>query len=438
MLGDLSSKLRLAVEKLNRSSADKEAVEELVKDIQRGLISGDVDVSLVYELSESVRRRSFETLPPGLSRREHVVKVVYEELTKILGSEKVPVSLGAKKVLLVGLFGSGKTTTAAKLARYYKNKGLTVSLVCCDTVRPAAFEQLQQLAKSVDVPFFGKKNEKNAQKVLKDVLGTIKSDVVIVDSSGRNALDKELMDEIKGINDVLGKHDSKQYEKILVVPADIGQAAAEQAQAFNQIGITDVIVTKLDATAKGGGAITACYETGAKVKFITVGEKPNDLEEYDPKRFVSRLLGFPDLETLLEKARTALDESSAAKVISGEFTIEEFYEQIEGMRNMGSFSKILDMMGAGKLAGKVPNMDIQQEKMKKWKYAIQSMTAEEKQNPDIINSSRIRRIAAGSGLTEHEVRELISNYTKVKKMIKKMSPSKLKRSGAFRQFGFKF
>lgn len=438
MLGDLSSKLKTAIEKLSRSDADKEAVEELVKDIQRALISGDVDVSLVFELSESIRKKSSEKLPTGLTRREHVVKVVYDELTRILGEEKAPITLGQKKILLVGLFGSGKTTTAAKLAKYYKNKGLSVSLICCDTVRPAAFEQLQQLAASIDVPFYGKKGERDPSKVLKEVLKSIKSDVVIVDSSGRNALDKELMNEIRGIHEVFEKHDARPYEKILVIPADIGQAAKEQAHAFNQIGITDIIVTKLDATAKGGGAITACYETGAKVKFITVGEKTSDLEEYDPKRFVSRLLGFPDLETLLEKARQSIDEKKAAKVVSGDFTIEEFYEQIEGMQSMGSFSKILDMMGAGKLANKVPNMDVQQDKMKKWKFAIQSMTLEERANPDIINSSRVRRIATGCGLTEHEVRELISNYTKVKKMIKKMSPSKLKRSGAFRQFGLKF
>ena len=284
--------------------------------------------------------------------------------------------------------------------------------------------------------FFGIKGERNPVKVLERALAEVKRDVIIVDSSGRSALDKELMDEIRGINRLLEHHDSKSYEKILVIPADIGQAAKEQARAFGGIGITSVVVTKMDATAKGGGAITACYETGAKVVFLTVGEKPGDIEEYDPKRFVSQLLGFPDLEALLQKARTVVDEESAAKVITGDFTIEEFYQQLESVRSMGSFSKILDMMGAGKLAQKMP-LDVQEEKIKRWKFAIQSMTRQERGNPDIINASRVRRIARGSGLTEHEVREMISNYTKVKKMMRKMSPSKLKRSGFFKQFGMK-
>lgn len=434
MLGELSSKLKSAVEKITRLGiVDKEAVEELVKDIQRSLISADVDVKLVFELSENIRKNAFVKLPEGLSRREHVIKVVYDELTRILGEEKSSVELKPKKILLVGLFGSGKTSTAAKLARYYQNHGLKASLVCCDTVRPAAYEQLDQLSKQIDAPFFGKKNENDSGKVLKEALKQIKTDIVIVDSSGRNALDRDLMNEIKNLNNIL-----KPDERILVIPSDIGQAAKEQAKAFHEIGITDVIVTKLDATAKGGAAITACYETGAKVKFITVGEKVSALEEYDPKSFVARLLGFPDLETLLEKAKSALDVSKAQKIVTGEFTIDEFYEQIEGIGKMGSFSKIFDMMGLGKMEGKVPGgLDVQEEKMKRWRFAIQSMTLEEKADPSVINSSRIHRIAKGSGLSEHDVRELIASYTKVKKMMKKFSPSKMKRAGLFKQFGFK-
>ncbi len=433
MLESLSSKLRASLEKIARMGVvDKQAVEELVQDIQRALLSADVDVDLVFQLSEQIKGKALqEKLPAGLTRKEHVIKVVYEELANILGKDKAAIELKPKKVLLLGLFGSGKTSTAAKLARFYQKRGLKPALVCCDVVRPAAYEQLQQLADKIDVPFYGEKGEKNSSKLLKNAISKVKADVLIVDSSGRNALDKELINEIKSLSALLNPD-----EKILVIPADIGQAAKAQANAFhNALGITDVIVTKLDATAKGGGALTACYETGAKVKFITVGETAEDLEIYDPQKFVARLIGFPDLETLLEKARTALDEKKAEKIMKGDFDLEDFYSQVEGMQKMGPLSGIMDMMGLGKMAGKT-NLDVQEQKMKKWKYILQSMTKEEKVNPEVINSSRISRIAKGSGCGESDIRELISNYNKVKKLMKTISPGKLKRSGSglFRQF----
>ncbi|MFH0949456.1 MAG: signal recognition particle receptor subunit alpha [Candidatus Aenigmatarchaeota archaeon] len=435
MLKQLSDKLKQAMDKISKLvSVDKEAVEELVKEMQRALISADVDVDLVFELSESIRKRAFESLPSGMTRKEHIIKVVYDELVKILGEEKSRIDVRPKRILLVGLYGSGKTTTAAKLALYYKKKGLRCCMIACDTARPAAFEQLEQLSEQVNVQFYGEGGEKNSVKILKDALRNIKADVIIADSSGRNALDRDLINEIKDLSKTMNPD-----EKILVMPAEIGQAASEQAAAFSEIGITDVIVTRMDATAKGGGALTACYETGAKVKFITTGEKPDALEEYDPKKFVARLLGFPDLETLLEKAKENVDEKRAEKMLGGDFTIEDFYSQIEGMQSMGGFSKILDMMGMSKLGTKVPGgLELQEDKVKKWKYAIQSMTIAEKNEPEIMDTSRIRRIAKGSGLSEQYVRELIANYSKTKKMMKQISPSKLKRSGMFRQFGMRF
>jgi signal recognition particle subunit SRP54 len=435
MLKGLSSKLRASLEKLTSiGMVDKAAVEDLIKDIQRSLIEADVDVKLVFELSENIKKKSFDRLPPGLTRKEHVIKVVYEELTRILGEEKSIIELKSKKILLIGLFGSGKTSTAAKLARFYQKKGLKPCLVCCDVMRPAAYEQLEQLSKQIDVPFLGIKGEKDSSRVLKESLKKTKADILIVDSSGRNALDKDLISEIKKLNEIL-----KPDEKILVIPADIGQAAKEQAVAFHSaLNITDVIVTKLDATAKGGGALTACHTTGAKVKFITVGEKTGDLEEYDPTRFVSRLLGFPDLETLLEKARAVVDEKKAEKVIKGDFDMDDFYSQVESMQKMGPMSQILDMMGMGKIAGKVPGgLNVQEDKMKRWKFILQSMTPEEKAKPEVINSSRISRIARGCSCEENEVRELVSSYNKIKKMMKKVSPEKMKRSGFLRQFGLK-
>lgn len=433
MLKGLSSKLRESLEKLARSGADRDAVEELVKDIQRALLSADVDVDLVFELSESIRKRAFASIPAGVTRREYVVRVVYEELTRVMGETRSEVAIKPKKVLLVGLYGSGKTTTAAKLGHFYKGKGLRVALVCCDTVRPAAYEQLQQLAERIDAQFYGEKQEKDASRIVRNAMKQLNADVIIADSSGRNALSEDLVEEIKKVNSAF-----QPDERILVLPADIGQAAREQADAFHEaLGITDVIVTKLDATAKGGGALTACSATDAKIIFITTGETPDALEAYDPQKFVARLIGMPDLETLLEKARKAIDEKKAEKIIKGDFDLEDFYSQIEGMQKIGPMSQIVEMAGMGKFA-KRADFEKEQAKMKKWKFIIQSMTPEEKAAPDTINSSRIRRIAAGSGTAEAEVRELLSNFSKAKKVMKRISPARLKRGGIgslFKQFG---
>jgi signal recognition particle subunit SRP54 len=436
MLGGLSDKLRSAINRITGAgNIDKAVIEDVVRDIQRALLSADVDVSLVMEMSEQIKKKASGDVPSGMTRREHVVKVVYEELTNVMGREKAAVDLKPKRVLLVGLYGSGKTSTAAKLARFYQKKGLKPFLICCDTVRPAAFEQLQQLAKKIDVPFYGEKGEKDSAKVLRNALKHVHGDLIIVDSSGRNALEKDLIDEIKELNDIL-----KPEEKILVIPSDIGQAAKQQATAFHDaLGISDVIVTKLDATAKGGGALTACNLTGAKVKFIAIGETPEDLQTYDPEKFVSRLIGFADLPTLLEKARSVVDEKSAKNIMSGEFTMDDFMAQLESLQKMGSMRQMLEMAGLGSIAGK-GNIEGQESKMKRWKYAIQSMTKKERESPEMISSPRIRRIAKGSGLPESDVRELLSNYSKIKKMMKQFSPSKMKRGGfggMFRQFGLR-
>ncbi len=433
MLEKLKTGLRSAIEKITRSTlVDKDAVDNVIRDIQRSLLGSDVNVDQVYELSEAIRQRSFEKLAPGMSRSEHVVKVVYEELTQIMGSERASVELKPKKILLVGLFGSGKTTAAAKLAKFYRKKGLRVALVCCDTFRPAALEQLQQLAKQIDAPFYGEKGAKDSAAVMKNALRKVHGDVIIVDSSGRDALDKELVAEIKQLNAAL-----KADERILVVPADIGQAARQQAGAFHDaLGITDVIVTKLDATAKGGGALTACTSTGAKIKFLSVGETPDDLQIYDPKKFVARLIGFPDLESLLEKARSSIDEKKAEKIIEGDFGIEEFCEQIGAVQKMGPMSQMFEMMGMKKVPKDM--LDVQQEKMHKWKHIISSMTKEEKNDPEILKHSRVVRIAKGAGVAEADVRDLIAAYRKSKKVIKKFSPGKLKRGGLgglMKQFG---
>ena len=418
-------KLKDALTKFARIGvADKGAVEELVKDLQRTLIAADVDVGLVFELSKRIKEEALsEKIPAGLTRKEHVVKIVYSEVVKFLGENAPEIALKPKKILLVGLFGSGKTTTASKLAKFYMKKGMSVGLIAADTYRPAAVEQLKQLGKALGVEVYGT-DEKDASKVAKDGLKHFSGkQVVIVDSAGRSALDEDLRKELKDISKAV-----KADERLLVLSGDIGQAAKKQAVEFNEIArLTGVILTKMDSSAKGGGALSACHAANTNVQFIGTGEKAGDFEVYDPTRFVSRMLGMGDLEGLLEKAKDAMDPEKAQELMEGEFTLESFYAQMEGMKKMGSFGKIMEMipgMGAMKLPKHM--MDEQEGKMQLWKYIIDSMTPEEKRDPDDIDSSRMQRIAKGAGTETSEVKNLIKNFRQIRKMLKKFQSGGMK------------
>jgi len=423
---------------LGRSTIDKEAVEDLIKGLQRILLQADVDVKLVFELSENIRRRCLkEKIPPGITLREQVMKVVYEELVKLLGEEKAGL-LGKKRIMLLGLFGSGKTTTAGKLAKYFQKQGLKPAMICCDYHRPAATEQLTQLGDKLHVPVHASK-EKNPYDALKEGLGKFhRYDTIIIDTAGRDALDKELADELKKMDKVC-----QPDEVLLVIPADIGRIGGKQAEEFNKlVGITGVIVTKMDGTAKGGGVLSACSATGAKVKFIGTGEKMEELEVYDPVRYVSRLLGMGDLQTLLEKAKEAeFKEEDVEKIMSGKFTLQEFYDQLSGVQKMGPLSNVMGMIPG--LGRSIPEelLVVQEEKLKKYKYIMDSMTPEEKKNADLIHSSRIERIAKGSGTSQKDVRDLLKQYEQAKKMIKKIGGMKGMKRGALmklaKNLGFK-
>lgn len=435
VLDKLGEALKSTLRKLaGRGFVDKEVLEEMNRDIQRALLQSDVNVKLVFDLTNRIKERAFKEKPPkGLTQREHVINIVYGELVNFLGG-RVEIEAKPSKVLLVGLFGSGKTTTAGKLALFYKKKGLKPCLIACDTYRPAAYEQLQQIGKQIDVPVFGDPKEKNSSKVLKEVLLKAKKyDVKIVDSSGRDALNKDMIEEVKRLNRIL-----EPDEKLLVVPADLGQQAERQAKSFQEaLGITGVIVTKMDGTAKGGGALSSCAATGAKVKFIGVGEKLDALEKFDPERFISRLIGFGDLKTLIEKAKEVGAEETAKKIVSGKFSLDEFYEQIEKVQGMGSLSQIVGMIpGLSGLKSKIPKeyMDVQEEKLKRFRYIMDSMTPEERKDPTIINGSRVKRIAKGSGCKESEVRELLKLYKQSKKVMKMVKPGRRGMKGLLKQF----
>lgn len=424
---------------LTRTTVDAEAVEDLVKGLQRILLQTDVDVKLVFELSENIRKRCLkEEIPAGLTLREQVMKVVYEELVKLLGEEKADLT-GKKRIMLVGLFGSGKTTTAGKLARYFQRQGLKPAMICCDYHRPAAPEQLTQLGDKFHVPVHVSK-ERDPYNALKEGLGKFKGyDTVIIDTAGRDALDKELSEELKKMSKI-----SQPDEVLLIIPADIGRVGGKQAEEFNKlVGITGVLVTKMDGTAKGGGVLSACSATGAKVKFIGTGEKLENLEVYDPVRFVSRLVGLGDLQSLLEKAKEAeFKEEDVEKLLSGKFTLQDFYEQIKGMQKMGPLSNVMDMIPG--IGHSIPEemLVVQEEKLKKYKYIIDSMSKEEKKDVDIIHSSRIKRIAKGSGTSEKDVRDLLKQYKQTKKLMKKMGGMGELKHGTLgklaKKFGLKF
>ena len=419
----LGSSLHAALKKIFRASiVDEAVVKELVRDVQRSLLQADVNVKLVLEISKRIEERALkEKVPPGISRREHVVKVVYEELTRFLGEKPVPIKIepGKRKVImLVGIQGSGKTTAAAKIARYFQKRGFKPALICADTYRPGAFAQLKQLAEKINVPLYGEPGKKNPVKIALNGLKQFENkDIVIIDTAGRHKEEKELIKEMKNLEKKI-----KPDEVMLVIDGTIGQQAMVQAKAFNEATpIGSILVTKLDGSARGGGALSAVAATGAPIKFIGTGEKIEDIEAFIPSRFVGRLLGMGDLETLLEKVREAeikVPEKKAKAILSGKFTLTDMYEQFEAMKSMGPFRKILKMIPG--MSYDVPEemLDLAEDRLEKWRVIIQSMTPKEKENPKIFNASRIKRVARGSGTSEKEVKELLKQYSMMKKMLK--------------------
>ena len=427
---DLGAGIRKALAKITGASVvDEAAVKELVKELQRVLITNDVNVKLVFELTKKIEDRALkEKLVPGLSLREHVVRVVYEELNSLLGGKFEP-KTGKQKILMLGLFGSGKTTSTAKLARFYQSKGLRVALIAADVHRPAAFEQLQQLSEQVKAGFFGIKGEKNAvliaQKALDELEG--KYDVLILDSAGRSAFDSELANELKEVSKVFNPD-----EKFLVVSADVGQVAGKQAQEFhNTVGVSGVIITKMDGSGKGGGALTSVAVSGGKVAFIGTGEKVGDFQQFDPTRFVAQLVGFPDLGSLLDKLKEVNDEEKLQKAMEdGKLDFESFLAQMRAMRKMGPLKQIMQMMGMYDVPEDV--MAQSEGRMKAFEAAVLSMTPSERKDPDLMKSKdRQARVAKGSGIKEDDVRELLKNLDKVGKMMKQIKGNRglLKRIG---------
>lgn len=420
MLERLKEGLRAAVEKLAGARVvDEEAVKEFVRSIQRALLTADVNVKLVFDLSRRIEERALkEEPPPGLPRRDHVIKILYEELAKMLGEEgsfESPTDRPSV-ILLVGIQGSGKTTTAAKLARYFKKKGYRVGLVCADTYRPGALAQLRSLGELVGVEVFGGGSDpvEMARKGVEE-LKKKGDNLIIVDTAGRHKEEKGLLEEMRRISEAL----DPDYT-VMVVDGTIGQQCYRQAEAFHSTTpIGGIIVSKLDGSAKGGGALAAVAATGAKILFVGSGERIDDLEPFSPTRFVGRLLGMGDIKSLLERARELEmegDESRVRRMVSGRMTLEDFYYQLEQLGKVGPLRKLLEMIPGFHPTGE--GVEELEGKLKIWKCVIQSMTKEERKNPNLMNSSRIRRVARGAGVEEKEVKLLLNRFKKSKELMR--------------------
>ena len=418
MFDDLKKGLKEALDRLmNRGSIDEEALREFSLDVQRTLLKGDVNVRLVLELTKNVQERlTREDRVPGVSVKELAVRALYEEMSKLLGGDNVLPIQPKNLILMMGIQGSGKTTLAAKLARYYTVKGMSVGLITTDVYRPGAYEQLKSLGDRIKVEVYYREGAKPVDIAKEGIARFPGKNLVIIDTAGRHKEERSLLQEMTSLERAISPTFT-----LLVVDGTSGQQIFNQAKAFSEaVKVGGIAITKLDGTAKGGGALAAAAATGAKVYFISEGERLEDIEEFSATRFVGRLLGIGDLKGLMERVRQAevtMKEDEVRKALSGRMDLQSFLDQMEQMNKLGPLEKVLEMLPG---APKVNEEDIQKAKvqMEKWKAAIRSMTPEERRDPKIINASRIRRIARGSGITEKDVRALLDAFGKGKSFMK--------------------
>ncbi len=433
VLENLGRQLDKAIRRIRRLPiVDKDAINALIQDLQRSLLSADVKVELVFQMTENIKKEATNTKLQKAKRKDFIIKLVHDELISLLGGKPAPIRIkpGKKNViLLVGIQGSGKTTTIGKLAKYYKSKGYKVAALTTDTWRPGAYEQLVQLTEQIGVKCYGNPNEKNAIKIaVQETKKAINdgNDLIIADTAGRHKEEKELMKEMAIIEQKL-----KPNEVCLVIDGTLGQQAFAQAQAFsNTTSLGSIIVTKLDGTAKGGGALSACAATNAGIRFIGVGEKIDDLEEFEPSKFVGTLLGVPDIESLVQKVEEAEigpDEETIKRMMHGRFTLEDLYLQLSQIKKVGKFQQILSMMGGGNIPDALK--DDAERNLERWRVVLDSMTHEEKMEPKIIKKTRKRRIAIGSGSDYSVINKMLDQYNQMKKFMKKFLQMQKKGKG---------
>jgi len=453
MLDNLRTGLRSAIKKIVRASdINEDLINSLCKDVQRALLQSDVNVKLVLEITNRIRERAINEEPvKGLTRKDHIITILYGELATLLGYSGETIKNIDKSqnpeeriinfepgrqstVLMLGIQGSGKTTVTAKVARWLLKHGYSVGVIGADTWRPGALTQLRMNCIRINVEVYGDETNTNAIDIVKKGLKHFKIqdiDVIIIDTAGRHKEESSLLEEMREM-----RNEIHPDLVLLVIDGTIGQQAFNQAKAFHEATVVGgIIVTKLDGTAKGGGVLSASAVTGAKVMFVGTGERIDDLEVFSPTSFVGRILGMGDIKAILEMARgleLQADENQARRLLSGKMTIEDFYAQMENVGRMGIRNVIDNLPGMSGMV-KEDQLDALEVKMEKWRFIIQSMTKDEKKNPEIVNESRRKRIARGSGLTEHEVKELVKQYNNSKTLMKQTKGRQMQ--GMLRKFG---
>ena len=438
----LSDKLQGALGKLkSKGKLTEKDVKDAMREVKLALLEADVNFKVVKDFIKKVQERCVgQEVMTSLTPAQHVIKIVNEELTALMGDVQSKVMISSKPptiIMMVGLQGAGKTTTSGKVGNYFKKQGKRPLLVACDVYRPAAIKQLQVVGEKLDIPVFNMGDKESPVNIAKAGLSHAlknNNDLVIIDTAGRLHIDEELMDELKSI-----KAEIKPHEILLVVDSMTGQDAVNVAESFdNALGLDGVVLTKLDGDTRGGAALSIRAVTQKPIKFIGMGEKLDDLEPFYPDRMASRILGMGDVLSLIEKAQDAIDLEKAKelenKIKKQDFDFEDFLTQMEQIENMGPLDKILGMMpGMGNLKSQLGDVDLNGKEMKRTKAIIQSMTLEERRKPELLNASRKRRIAKGSGTSVQDVNRLIKQLNEMKKMMKMFMCNQkgMKKRGAF-------
>ena len=423
----LSDKLQGALGKLkSKGKLTEKDVKDAMREVKLALLEADVNFKVVKDFIKKVQERCVgQEVMSSLTPAQHVIKIVNEELTSLMGDVQSKVMISSKPptiIMMVGLQGAGKTTTSGKIGNYFKKQGKRPLLVACDVYRPAAIKQLQVVGEKLDIPVFNMGDKENPVNIAKAGLSHAlknNNDLVIIDTAGRLHIDETLMDELKAI-----KAEIKPHEILLVVDSMTGQDAVNVSQSFDEaLGLDGVVLTKLDGDTRGGAALSIRAVTQKPIKFIGMGEKLDDLEPFYPDRMASRILGMGDVLSLIEKAQDAMDLEKAKeleqKIKKQDFDFEDFLTQMEQIENMGPLDKILGMMpGMGNLKSQLGDVDLNGKEMKRTKAIIQSMTLEERRKPEILNASRKRRIAKGSGTSVQDINRLVKQLNEMKKMMK--------------------
>ena len=425
----LGSKLQEITRKLRGKARITESdLKEMLREVKLALLEADVNYAIVKEFINTIQEKALgqdvlKSLTPG----QQVIKIVKDELVELLGGTDSKINFAPNPptvIMLVGLQGSGKTTTAGKLANIIRKQGKKPLLVACDVYRPAAIKQLQVVGAQLNIPVYSNESTKNVVQIAKQAINTAISklnDVVILDTAGRLQIDEELMNELKNL-----KQSVKPHEILLVVDSMIGQEAVNIASTFNEeLGIDGIVLTKLDGDTRGGAALSVKKVTNRPIKYAATGEKLSDIEEFHPERMASRILGMGDVLSIIEKAEEAFDEEEAIKIEKQlkkkEFDLDDYLVQLKQIKKMGSFSSILKMIPG---MNQIKDLKVDDKEFVRIEAIIYSMTKKERKNPKILNASRRKRIAQGSGTTVQQINKFMDSFEMTQKMMKKMQDGK--------------